>query len=158
MRKMLFITIAGLFAAGCTSTDELTQKWMQKVDTGEYGYVNFKKKEYRNIDIPPEPLSGFDTKRMSITEPVKCLARLVNKGEKVNIVLQFLIEKDGTTRDHRELSGEIQGCEYDALKIVEEARFRPAFKNGKPIPVVALFTITFQYKWFEYDKGEKVKQ
>lgn len=59
------------------------------------------------------------------------------------VILRTVVNADGTVRDVEVLKGLPLGMTESAVETVREWRFRPATRNGEPVPVFYNLTISF---------------
>lgn len=71
------------------------------------------------------------------------LARQININGRV--ILEFIIEKDGSVSNVRVTKGLGAGCDEEAVRVVSASpKWSPAFRRGKPIRYSYNFPIRFQ--------------
>jgi periplasmic protein TonB len=59
-------------------------------------------------------------------------------------LVEFEVLTDGTTRDIRGIRATSYACVKEAISAVRDWRFKPARKNGNPVPVRVRLPFTFQ--------------
>jgi TonB family protein len=60
------------------------------------------------------------------------------------VILETIIEKDGSVSHGRILQDQPQGLGLSALETICDWRFKPATKNGEPVRVYYVLTVNFQ--------------
>lgn len=60
------------------------------------------------------------------------------------VVLNLVVQKDGTVRDIRVMTSLGMGLDEKAIEAVKQWRFRPGMKGGKPVDVSAVIEVTFR--------------
>lgn len=60
------------------------------------------------------------------------------------VVLNLVVQKDGTVRDIRVVQSLEMGLDEKAVEAVRQWRFRPGLKNGQPVDVSAIIEVTFR--------------
>jgi protein TonB len=60
------------------------------------------------------------------------------------VVIEGVIDEKGATRALRVLDGLGFGLDEQAIDAVKQWRFRPATRDGKPLPIVGTFHLTFR--------------
>ena len=60
------------------------------------------------------------------------------------VILQIVVDVDGRTRDVRVLRPLGMGLDEKAIEAVQKWRFRPGYKDGKPVPVIANVEVNFR--------------
>jgi TonB family protein len=68
------------------------------------------------------------------------------KGKTGKVIISFIIDKSGKTRDHKVLKGIGYGCDEEALRIATDylLYWSPGILNTKPIDIEYILPITFQ--------------
>lgn len=62
-----------------------------------------------------------------------------------DVLIQLIVTRDGEARDVHEIGKHVGlGLDENAIKAVEQWRFRPGEKNGKPVPVISQITVSFR--------------
>ncbi|MCS6952850.1 MAG: TonB family protein [Bryobacteraceae bacterium] len=65
-------------------------------------------------------------------------------GLEGTVVIGFIIDPQGRPRDLRVIQGLGMGLDESALRAVSQWRFRPAYKDGKPVAVPATAEVNFR--------------
>ncbi|HXI12538.1 MAG TPA: energy transducer TonB [Thermoanaerobaculia bacterium] len=60
------------------------------------------------------------------------------------VILEAIIEKDGTVRDVRTLKALPMGLDAAAMDAVRRWKFKPGMLNGRPVPVIFNLTVNFR--------------
>lgn len=60
------------------------------------------------------------------------------------VLLQIVVDVDGRTREVRVLRPLGMGLDEKAIEAVQKWRFRPGYKDGKPVPVIANVEVNFR--------------
>ncbi|HWP84234.1 MAG TPA: energy transducer TonB, partial [Terriglobia bacterium] len=60
------------------------------------------------------------------------------------VVLNLVVQKDGTVRDIRVVTSLGMGLDEKAIEAVRQWRFRPGEKNGVPVDVSAVVEVIFR--------------
>jgi len=66
-----------------------------------------------------------------------------SRGIEGTVVLSVLVDETGTVRSVKPISGPGAGLDQAAVKAVERIRFRPATRNGQPVPAQITYRYTF---------------
>lgn len=87
----------------------------------------------------PELIGGMPSIQEHLHYPQ--LAR--QAGIEGRVLVQFMVEEDGTVQDAQVLRGVGSGLDEAALEAVRQARFRPGYKDGAPARMRMVLPITF---------------
>jgi protein TonB len=91
-------------------------------------------------ETPPVLMGGLSGLMQKISYPE--IAR--KAGIEGRVFLQFIVEKDGTTSNIAVIRGIGAGCDEEAVRAVEGARFRPGKQRGRPVRVKMSLPVTFR--------------
>jgi protein TonB len=83
------------------------------------------------VDTPPEPVGGWAAFRRNVQYPER--ARL--KGTEGVVVVRFVVDERGRTRDEEVVQSVGDGCDRAAIRAVIQTRFRPGRNAGEVVPV-----------------------
>ena len=92
-------------------------------------------------DVPPKLLSG--------RTPIYPITQL-RLGKGGDALIEFTVDKQGIPRDFRVVKADYPYFGTHAIIAMREWRFRPAMKNGKPVP--ARLRLPFHYRPFFIDE------
>lgn len=90
-------------------------------------------------DVPPEPVGGWTAFRRNVRYPER--ARL--KGTEGVVVVRFVVDERGRTRDEEVVQGLGDGCDRAAIRAVIQTRFRPGRDDGVEVPIVMEVPVNF---------------
>lgn len=97
---------------------------------------------YSVVEEAPELIGGLKELHSKVTYPES--ARRQNIEGRVYV--QFVLNEEGTVEDAKVIRGIGSGCDEEALRVVQEAKFVPGKINGKPVKVRHTLFITFKLK------------
>ncbi len=63
---------------------------------------------------------------------------------KYTVIVEFVVEKDGSIRDLKALNDPGYGTKEEAIRVINKANWRPAMKNGAPVNFRHKQSITFK--------------
>ena len=90
----------------------------------------------------PEGDKGF---HQFIADNVKYPAEAKEKGISGRVIVNFIVEPDGSVSDIRVLRGIGGGCDEEAVRVVESMpKFKPGMQNGETVRVSYLIPINFK--------------
>lgn len=87
----------------------------------------------------PKPEGGDGAIHRQVEYPSR--ARL--RGTEGVVVVQFVVEADGSTSDILVVQGIGDGCDEAAVRAIRRTSFEPATLNGEPVPVQTTLSIGF---------------
>jgi len=99
-------------------------------------------KIYVVTDKMPELIGGLKSVQSRIQYPEKAK----KAGIQGRVYVQFIVNKEGNVVNPHVIRGIGGGCNKEALKAVEQARFKPGYKDGKPVQVRYALPIVFSLK------------
>lgn len=94
------------------------------------------------VENMPELIGGLEGLQKRISYPP--FAK--KAGVEGRVFVQFVVDEQGNVRDAVVLRGIGAGCDEEALKAVNSAKFKPGKQRGKPVRVKMSLPITFKLK------------
>lgn len=94
------------------------------------------------VEQMPEPIGGIAAIQAEVTYPE--IAR--KAGVEGRVFLQFVVNEQGNVQDVVVSRGIGAGCDEEAIRAVEQAKFTPGKQRGKPVKVRMSLPITFKLK------------
>lgn len=88
----------------------------------------------------PELIGGLDALQKKIHYPE--LAR--KAGIEGRVYVEFYVDEHGNVRDAHVVRGIGGGCDEEALRVVEQAKFTPGMQRGRPVKVHYSLPIVFK--------------
>ena len=95
---------------------------------------------YFQVDAMPELLGGIASIQRAIRYPEA--AR--RQGVQGSVIVKFVVDARGAVAEATVVQGIGFGCDEEALRVVQTARFKPGVHEGKPVRVQQSLTITFK--------------
>lgn len=92
------------------------------------------------VEHMPELIGGLAELQRSIEYPE--MAR--RAGIEGKVVVQFIVNEDGTVEDPRVIRGIGGGCDEEALRAVSQAKFKPGRQRGKAVRVQYSLPVVFR--------------
>lgn len=94
------------------------------------------------VEQMPELIGGLPELQKRITYP-----EIAKKaGVEGRVIVQFVVTEQGTVSDPVVVRGIGAGCDEEAVRAVQQARFTPGKQRGKPVRVKMSLPITFKLK------------
>ena len=92
------------------------------------------------VENPPVLIGGIASVQSHISYPPLAL----KAGIEGRVIVQFVIDKTGKVLDPKVIRGIGGGCDEEALKAVQSARFTPGMQRGRPVRVQYRLPIVFR--------------
>lgn len=95
---------------------------------------------YMVVEQEPKIIGG----QQALYDKLKYPARCKNAGIEGRVVLQFVVNTDGSVQDVEVIRGIGGGCDKAAVKALKTMRFKPGLQQGKPVRVRFSWPILFR--------------
>lgn len=92
------------------------------------------------VEQMPELVGGLAELQKGLTYP--SMAR--RAGIEGRVIVQFIVNENGTVEDPRVIRGIGGGCDEEALKAVSKAKFKPGRQRGEPVRVQYSLPVIFR--------------
>ncbi len=92
------------------------------------------------VENMPELIGGLAAIQREIQYPV--IAK--RAGIEGRVILQFIVDEQGRVTEPKVVRGIGGGCDEEALRALQTARFRPGTQRGKPVKVKMSLPMTFR--------------
>lgn len=92
------------------------------------------------VEQMPELIGGLAALQKNIKYPE--MAR--RAGIEGRVIVQFIVNEDGSIEDPRVIRGIGGGCDEEALRAVAKAKFNPGRQRGEPVRVQYSLPVIFQ--------------
>lgn len=100
---------------------------------------------YTAVETPPNCPGGMDEFRKFIAENYK--SPKVDKDIKGNVLVQFVIEEDGSLSDIKAIRDLGYGTGEEAIRVLKLfGKWNPGYQNGKPVRVRYTLPISISIK------------
>ncbi len=104
-------------------------------------------KTYSIVDQQPKPPDGMDGFYKYVANNLRYPDQAKAKHTEGKVFVQFIVDKTGKLRDIKVAKGIGNGCDEEAVRLVENApKWTPGIKDGQPVPVRVIMPITFNLK------------
>ncbi len=94
------------------------------------------------VEEMPELIGGLGEIQKKIKYPE--IAR--KAGVEGRVILQFIVNENGSVTEPAVVRGIGAGCDEEALRVVRDAKFKPGKQRGKAVKVKMSLPITFKLK------------
>lgn len=111
--------------------------WEQRIGEGSLGLADYPSDRLVNLEIWPRLMDGI---RAEYTPG--CREFLKRRGEPLEVLTRFKVTTEGRT-DSLTIMGEAGACRKSTIRTVELFRFMPGKNEGRPMPAVAIYPLTF---------------
>ncbi|MDI6400673.1 energy transducer TonB [Balneolaceae bacterium ANBcel3] len=95
---------------------------------------------YRIVDEMPEIVGGIE----KIYDHLRYPEQAVSEKIEGRVVVQFIVEANGSVRDPEVLRDIGGGCGEAAVAAIRQVEFRPGVQDGQNVPVIFAIPVTFQ--------------
>lgn len=95
---------------------------------------------YLVAEQPPRLIGGLGALHRKVRYPEEAY----EKGIEGRVYVQFVVDKNGDVQDAEVMRGLGSGCDEEALRVIQQARFEPGTIGGEPVKV--RHTLYIQYK------------
>ncbi|CUT01688.1 energy transducer TonB [Candidatus Chrysopegis kryptomonas] len=140
MRVKFFIWASVIFLFfACSKTNEKNSIKLGESPTAPS--TEFKKENYATLaETMPQLIGGLQ----SIQSKVKYPEEALKKGIEGTVYAVVYVNENGGV-DHAEIvKGIGYGCDEEVLKAVSQAKFTPAYSQGKPVKVKVIIPVRFK--------------
>ncbi|MEM8969932.1 MAG: TonB family protein, partial [Bacteroidota bacterium] len=132
-----------------------------KKDGANFDYLSEKSKTegdiFMVVEEQPEYEGGMEVFYQYIASEIKYPAQARQRGIEGKVFVQFVVEKDGALSDVQVIKGIGEGCDQEAIRVVENSlAFKPGKQRGKPVRVRMVMPITFQLNEDSLGKQEMI--
>lgn len=94
------------------------------------------------VEQMPELIGGLAAIQKKITYP-----EIAKKaGVEGRVIVQFVVDEQGNVADPQVVRGIGAGCDEEAIRAVQQAKFKPGQQRGKAVKVKMSLPITFKLK------------
>lgn len=97
------------------------------------------------VEKMPELIGGLTSIMQDIRYPEEARAA----GIEGRVTVQFIVNEDGDVEDARIIRGIGYGADEEALRVVEQAKFKPGMQRGEPVKVQYSIPIFFRLQGSE---------
>lgn len=129
-----------------------------KKDGANFDYLAEKSKSdeevFMIVEKMPEFPGGMDAYYKYIGQNIQYPKQARNLGIEGRVMVEFVVEKDGSITDEKVMKGIGGGCDGEALRVVREAPdFMPGEQRGKKVRTKMIVPIVFKLE--ESESGNK---
>ncbi len=141
MLKKFFIFAFAMLFISCAKTGENNKS---KIENNVIApKFDFKKESYSNVaDVMPQLIGGLESIKKNVRYPEEALK---NKIEGTVYVMAY-VNENGVIDFVEVVKGIGYGCDEEAMKAVAQAKFTPAYSQGKPVKVRVVIPINFKLR------------
>lgn len=94
------------------------------------------------VEQMPELIGGLASIQKKINYP-----EIAKKaGVEGRVIVQFVVDESGNVADPQVVRGIGAGCDEEAIRAVQQAKFKPGMQRGKSVKVKMSLPITFKLK------------
>jgi TonB family protein len=127
-----------LFACSTPTSDE-------QITRIEKSEIEMIEDAYTVAEVMPEYTGGMDSMIAFLRNNIKYPALAKENGEQGKVVVNFIVEKDGTISNAKILTGVSGSCDEEALRVVKSMpEWKPGIQEGKAVRVSFNLPINFK--------------
>lgn len=91
---------------------------------------------FKAVEVQPQPPGGIDAFMNYIAKNYNYPAQAIEQGVSGRVILQFVVERDGSLTDIQIVRDLKYGTGEEAVRVLEKApKWKPGFQNGAPVRV-----------------------
>nr|BCX01397.1 MAG: hypothetical protein KatS3mg041_1443 [Bacteroidota bacterium] len=94
------------------------------------------------VEEMPELIGGLEGLQRRIRYPE--IAR--KAGVEGMVIIQFVVDENGNVTNAQVVKGIGAGCDEEALRVVQESKFKPGKQRGRPVRVQMTLPVRFRLK------------
>ncbi|MDH5398112.1 MAG: energy transducer TonB [Cyclobacteriaceae bacterium] len=100
---------------------------------------------YTIVDEPPTPVGGTKDFYAYIGKNINYPSTARSSKIQGKVLIQFIVNEDGSLSDHKMIKGIGGGCDEEALRVIKNApKWIPGKQNGKAVKVRKVMPVMFQ--------------
>lgn len=131
-----------LLLGGCAPSEELRKEWAKKVESGEYGWIDFNSGETRNLDSYPQARVEMLRNTLYPEYSQDCFEQLRDYGGRVSVEIHFLLSRTGHPSRFIIVSDRAVACSRDVVDALRSFSLLPGRRDGEPVVSVGEYTHT----------------
>lgn len=91
---------------------------------------------FKAVEVQPKPPGGMDEFMNYIAKNYKYPSQAIEQGVSGRVILQFVVERDGSLTDIKIIRDLKYGTGEEAVRVLKGApKWQPGFQNGRPVRV-----------------------
>lgn len=139
MKNFLLTSIFCCIAFSAFAQKDSTSKTVVHVDS-----IAKEKFIFSAIETQPEYPGGLKNFYQYISKNVRYPKQAKKDGVSGNVVLSFVVEKDGQLKDVKVINSVREDIDAEAIRVVSNSiKWNPGIQNGKPVRVMYRFNVNF---------------
>lgn len=92
------------------------------------------------VDLPPEPIGGM----VAVVQVLRYPEEARKEGVEGRVEVGFIVDQDGNVRSPVIIQGIGHGCDEEVIRLISNAKFTPAMKNGDPVNLEYSLPVVFR--------------
>lgn len=137
----VLLIAACLLATACATGVNITSEWAQKVESGEYGWIDFNTGDTKNLDGYPQEQIDHLKGSLYPNYTQRCFEQLRDYGSGVTADIQFLISPQGHIQQFEIVSSRARECARNVIEALSTFSFSGATRNGNPVTAVGSYSV-----------------
>jgi protein TonB len=95
------------------------------------------------VEQPPVPVGGLEGLYSTVRKNLKYPKQARHMDVEGKVIVEFIINRDGTPTDIKVIKGIGAGCDEEAKRVIGLTKWNPGKQRGKPVRVKMVMPITF---------------
>jgi protein TonB len=95
------------------------------------------------VEQPPVPVGGLEGLYSTVRKNLKYPRQAQRMDVEGKVIVEFIINRDGSPVDMKVISGIGAGCDEEAKRVIGLTQWNPGKQRGKPVRVKMVMPITF---------------
>ena len=101
-------------------------------------------KVYTDVEIMPQPQSGFQAFRSYVTQNLVYPEEAIKQGISGKVLVQFVVKEDGSITQVEVIESLGFGCDQESIRVISESGpWEPGRMDGQPVKVRLVLPIDF---------------
>jgi protein TonB len=134
-----------------TILDEDKEKWtidQTTIPPGTYIFqedtLETTEMPFIHVENPAEPIGGYKAFYKMLGKEMKYPVRARHFEVQGRVIVEFIINRDGTPVELKVVHGIGAGCDEEAIRVIGLSKWNPGKQRGRPVRVKMMMPITFK--------------
>jgi periplasmic protein TonB len=123
----------------------ISTAFAQKADTNRTNPPSENDVVFTAVEVSPEFPGGYDAFGTFLSHNIHYPEMARHTGTQGRVIINFVVEKDGTLSEIKVVRGVGDGCDEEAVRVMKlSPKWKPGIQNGRPVRVYYTVPITFR--------------